>query len=400
MNASIPWTTPADIREQLDRCWSQGRLLAPALDGSTLFPLPLRFKRPDANALSERFDEVRTWIRTLEEASRARQGFGYDIVWAETNHRQLGRNRVPAGVVVSTEADALRLIGKSRQAERFQTLAETTLKTFPSLCGWLTRKPLTALEHTKDWDQILAVLAWFRDHPRPALYLRQLEIPGVDTKFIEARKGLLSELLDQVLAADAVDAQAVGSKGFEQRYGLRSKPSLIRFRLLDESLLVQGLSDLTVLGAEFARLALPIRCVFITENEINGLAFPPTPGSLVIFGLGYGVDCLGEIGWLKDKALFYWGDIDTHGFAILDRLRAAIPHARSFLMDRETLMAHRDLWVREHERHERPLSRLDDSENALFDDLRYDVLGQRVRLEQERISFSRLKQVLGTLLAS
>ena len=33
-------------------------------------------------------------------------------------------------------------------------------------------------------------------------------------------------------------------------------------------------------------------------------------------------------------------DIDTHGFAILDPLRANFPQAQSFLMDRDTLPAH------------------------------------------------------------
>ena len=41
------------------------------------------------------------------------------------------------------------------------------------------------------------------------------------------------------------------------------------------------------------------------------------------------------------------GDIDTHGFAILDRLRAWLPQTRSVLMDRDTLLAHRDRWVTE-----------------------------------------------------
>ena len=44
--------------------------------------------------------------------------------------------------------------------------------------------------------------------------------------------------------------------------------------------------------------------------------------------------------WLKGRPLHYWGDIDTHGFAMLDRVRAIFPAAESFLMDRETLCAH------------------------------------------------------------
>jgi hypothetical protein len=48
----------------------------------------------------------------------------------------------------------------------------------------------------------------------------------------------------------------------------------------------------------------------------------------------YAIDRLGSLPWLREKPLYYWGDIDTHGFAILSRLRRHWEHARSLLMDR------------------------------------------------------------------
>src|SRR5690606_29459405 len=99
-------------------------------------------------------------------------------------------------------------------------------------------------------------------------YLRQLDIPGVDTKFIEAHRGLLMELLDVVLPEAAVDRTAVGVRAFNARYGLRSEPALMRFRLLDPALYVQGrLSDLSLPAEEFAALELGVRRVVITENR-------------------------------------------------------------------------------------------------------------------------------------
>jgi hypothetical protein len=395
--AAPDWTTPAEVRAQLEPYWRGGRILAARLGGEPLFPLALRLRKPDARALAERFDAVRQWIRGLEEGSKAQRGFGYDIAWTEINHRQLGRNRLPAGVSIASEDDALRLIGRSRQAERFQALADATLARFPQLKEWLARRPLTALDHADDWERILAILAWFSARPRPQLYLRQLDIEGVDTKFIETRKGLLTELFDRVLPPEAVDARFIGARGFEPRYGLTAKPALVRFRLLDPRLALGGLTDLTVPAGEFARLDTAARRVFITENEINGLAFPAMPDSLVIFGLGYGLDRLADATWLATRELHYWGDIDTHGFAILDRLRAAFPQARSLLMDRETLLAHRSLWGREEDRHDGPLTRLTMAEELLFGDLRSDRLGDRVRLEQERIGFGFLTRVLEAL---
>ncbi len=397
MSPTANWTTPSDIRTHVERSWERGQILAAGLTGQEMFPLPLPLRRPDARALSERFDEVRAWIRALEDGSKARLSYGYEIEWDEINHRLLGRNRVPCGIRLPTEADALKLIGRQRQAAQFRSLADITLARLPALGAWLARRPLLALGHADDWQRVLAVLSWFIEHPRPAVYLRQLDIPGVDTKFIESNRGLLSELLDVVLPGDAVDRGFAGSRNFEQRYGLSAKPPLIRFRLLDERLYLGGLSDLTVPASEFARLALPLERVFITENDVNGLAFPDVPGGIVVFGLGYGLDLLARIDWLKTRKLYYWGDIDTHGFAILSRLRLAFPEAGSFLMDRETLMLHRDLWGREGERHLGSLGGLSAAEEALFDDLRYDRIGDRVRLEQERIRFGLVRQTVQTL---
>jgi len=95
------------------------------------------------------------------------------------------------------------------------------------------------------------------------------------------------------------------------------------------------------------RIAPAVRRVFITENEINFLAFPPVADGLVVFGAGYGFEALAQAGWLSNCALHYWGDIDTHGFAILDQLRAHHLHAQYLLMDRQTLLQHRPQWTGE-----------------------------------------------------
>lgn len=388
------WTSPDDIAAQIERLWQRGHLLSARLDGSELYPLTLRLKRPGAHELGNRFDDVRAWIAALLAGSRERRGVGYDIVWEEINHRQLGRNRLPASIVVPTKGDALVLIGRQHMAATFDGLVRETLARFPTLRDWLIRKPLTVVAHADEWRRILAVLDWFEAHPRADLYLRQLDIPGIDTKFIELRRGLLAELLDQILPRP--DTSEWASQSFEQRFGLRSRPALIRFRILDPALFLNGLNDITVPVEQLAGLDLAARRVFITENEINGLAFPETAGSIVLFKLGYALDLLSSVTWLDDREILYWGDIDTHGFAMLSRLRARFPHAKSLLMDRETLIAHRALWSCETTAHAGPPAHLNETERALYDELKEDRLGKGVRLEQERISFSWFQRALSS----
>ncbi|HEX7061934.1 MAG TPA: Wadjet anti-phage system protein JetD domain-containing protein [Woeseiaceae bacterium] len=384
------WTTAGAIVERLERRWQSGEILAARLSGEALFPMEIRLRRPAAREIVERFGEVGDWARELAAASREGRGSGFELRRETLNNRVQGANALPVSAVIPTEGDALELIGKRRAAARFQLLADETLARYPALRDWLSRRPHRALDHADEWGRVLAVLDWFVAHPRPGLYLRQLDIPSVDTKFIESHRTLLGELLDIVLPESAVDRSVTGVKAFSRRYGLRTEAPLVRFRFLDPALYLQGrFSDVSLLPEEFAELRCPVERVFITENRVNGLAFPGTPGSMVVFGLGYGLERLSEIPWLRDVDVHYWGDIDTHGFGMLNRLRASLPHAQSFLMDRETLEAHRRLWGREPVggRYKGDTSRLTGSEKALYDDLFSNRLGERIRLEQERVGY-------------
>jgi hypothetical protein len=393
------WTRPADITAQLRRRWERGLLLSESLEENPAdYPLRLRCRKPTSKDLAEDFNRVRDWIAELEAGSRKARGYGYHIEWRTIRHRVHGSNDLPAAIEIPSLDDAVRLIGKQRELASFRQLTADWTADYPELADWLKTNPLRALEHRDDWPRLRAVLDYFRARPRPALYLRQLEIAGVDSKFIETHRGLISEWLDRVLPDTAIDPSATGVRAFNRRYGLRDKPALVRFRILDPDLFIAGLNDVSVPAEQFAGLSLNAETVFITENEINGLAFPDLPGAIVIFGLGYGLDRLARISWLESKQIIYWGDIDTHGFAILNRLRHHLPQAKSLLMDRDTLEQHRALWGQEpkQRRFLGQLDRLRPEEQALYEDLRDDLLGERVRLEQERIDFGWLRQSLSS----
>lgn len=240
-------------------------------------------------------------------------------------------------------------------------------------------------------------------HPRPGMYLRQVDLPGIDSKFIEARRGVLSEWLDAVLPAEAVESSRTGVSQFAARYGFLDKPMRIRFRILDPMLSVLPgtvCPDITLDVPSFNRLELAVQHVFITENETNLLAFPQVERAMVIFGAGYGWEALAHNTWLKRCAVYYWGDLDTHGFAILNQLRHYLPEVQSFLMDRATLLAHAAHWGTEPTPTTQNLSHLTPEEASVYDDLRYDRIQPQLRLEQERIGFAWLTAALRDLHAN
>jgi hypothetical protein len=235
-----------------------------------------------------------------------------------------------------------------------------------------------------DFNRLESLLAWLNANPMSNLYPRQLPIAGIDSKWLESRRGLVTDLVAALRQMDPAGTD------FYQCCGLRPAPNQIHLRILDPALRkgVGGLGDITAPVNEVAKLTLPIQCVFVVENLQTGLAFGELPGTVILMGLGYGVDLLADVRWLQNAESFYWGDIDTHGFAILSRARSHLPNLKSLLMDEEMLLRHKTLWVEEKQQHPADrLADLTDGEQSIYCGLKQHRWGINVRLEQERISW-------------
>ena len=391
----MTWTGAKELKAQLARLWERGELLRDAVTGNSHFPLRLSLKTPGSQDITDRFDEVRAWATELAATDSIR------VEWREVRHRIQGTQKLPSCVWIETVEDALSWLGKRKDRDRFLSQVSATRQEHPALLPWLEKRPLQALTLSAEWPRLLAVVTWLIEHPRPKIYLRQVDLSGVHSKFIEAHRGVLAELLDLALPAEAIDLNQTGTSQFPARYGFLDKPARIRFRVLDPSIrIVPGakLPDITLDADSFSRLSIDVRQVFITENETNFLAFPPAKNAIVLFGAGYGWDALARSHWLKHCSIHYWGDIDTHGFGILDQLRGHFGHVTSFLMDRATLETHASVWGHENKPLLADLHRLTPEEKALYDDLRDNRIRPGLRLEQEHIGFHWLTRHLGQIL--
>lgn len=388
------WTRPADLRAQVQKLWDRGELLAQLVNADSGFPKRLILKSPTSSEIAGNYEAVRGWAKDIMAVPHCRIGMRSFV------HRVVGSNSIPSEAWIDSLDDALAMLGKRNEAARFSALLDLTRQRQPVLLSWLAKRPLKALELAGHWPLLLDIVDWMQAHPRPGIYLRQVDIPGVHSKFIEANRGLLTELFDISLPQDSIETKASGVSQFAVRYGFRDKPARIRFRVLDPSKLPLPGEDITLDSHSFAKLPAFARRVFITENETNFLAFPALADSLVIFGSGYGWDSLAQARWLSDCLIYYWGDIDTHGFAILNQLRSRFGHVESFMMDRDTLMAHQSLWGNEKDQalHDLPLLTAD--ERGLFDDLRDNRIRKNLRLEQEFIGFGWLESALARLAGS
>jgi hypothetical protein len=389
------WTTREDIISRLRKLWDRGDILSSFVTGKTIFPLSMPLKGPTSSELSDKFDEARKWAAALTDGAKDGR---YRIEMRSVNHRLLGRNDLPSRIWIDGMDDAVSLLRVRREAAAFASMLETAENECPSLIAYLERYPVQALSHADEWCRMVDVAMWVMRHPRPRVYTRQMDLSGVDTKFVERNKEVLGKLLDLALPPHAIDDRFSGSAKFSPRYGFLTPPNLVRFRLpLGCAAFPSCVSDVSIPFDEFAGIDMgcpKLTKALVVENLINFLSIPRTDDAIFIWGAGYSFEEMSRAQWMKCLEIYYWGDIDTHGFAILSQFRGYFPQARSFLMDRETLMRHKDMWVDEPRPVAHDLKNLTEQESGVYDALRRNTLGMRVRLEQERLSYAWVERAL------
>ncbi|UXU90525.1 Wadjet anti-phage system protein JetD domain-containing protein [Burkholderia sp. S-53] len=359
------------------------------LAGGGSWPLNVSLGAPTEKDIAENPTAVRSWA----SAWQARTGPG-EVVFEERQFARLGKHMLPVTLSLADANQVSAAVGQSRRwttaAGRFRLM----LDRWPPLAhgSALASKFAVLADYTgEDFDRLMSLVAWLEANPQSGLYLRQLPVEGLDTKWLEKRTGLIAGLLRAIKGVDGEDGD------IHALCGLRKPAHRVRIRLLCPSLRAQvgGLCDVEAPAIELARLPIAPRTVFIVENLETGLALPDVPDAVVVMRLGNAVGALGAFPWMQAAVVVYWGDIDTHGFAILDRARSVVPHLRSVLMDEATLLSYEPLWGQEVSQCPNvPLLTLTADERWVYDHLRANTWGQRVRLEQERLDW---KKALATL---
>jgi len=348
------------------------------LEGADTWPLSFPLGAPTERQARDHLSAVQAW----QACWHAWRGEG-EVIWVERRWSGLGMQRLPERLMLRDPMQVAIWLGETERWRRAIKRRALMVDRWPVLVGAVSKYFDVLADYSEDdFQRLLAMLKWLEAHSDSKLYIRQLPVAGVDTKWLLARKSLITSLLRAIRAGYSDDVD------FYDLTGIRREPVLMRLRLLDADMrrVAGGLRDITAPIEDVARLHLPLRRVYIVENLQTGLAFGELSGAAVFMRLGYAVDLFGEIPWLRQLPCYYWGDLDTHGFAILNRLRHYVPHAQSLLMDEATLLAHQDMWG--HEKTpvngaELPL--LTNEEQRLYWDLCNNRRGTRIRLEQERI---------------
>lgn len=349
------------------------------LEGVGEWPLVVPLGAPTERDFTDDPAGVRSWV----EVWASWRGAG-ELRWEERKWSRVGSQRLPAFINLATAQDVAVWTGQEGRWARASARFGELMAAWPSLrdrIGLARQFDVLADYSDQDFGRLMSALNWFLANPASGVYVRQLPIKGIDTKWLEKRTSVITELL-ALLRGDEL------RQDFHGACGLRRMPHRIRMRILcpEMRLLVGGLGDIEVPVEQLAALALMPKRVIVVENQETGVALPDMDGVVAFMRLGNSVSILSSLRWLEGVPAVYWGDIDTHGLAILARARRALPGITSVLMDEETLLAHKPLWGLEPAQHgEADLGELKPNERAVFNGLREGRWGNRLRLEQERL---------------
>lgn len=379
----MPLTDPEALHKRLTKRWrnQRGRWLC----GDGQWPLGLALGVPTQQQARDHWPAVEAWITAWRRSPLA--------PWVEWQARQwpgLGRQDLPTRLLLATPGEVAAVLGQADAWRRLTSRFSRLSTRWPALTERLAAEVdwLDAVAEA-DLDRLIALLDWLKANPGSGLYPRQIPLAGLDTKWLEAHRGRVLRWW-QVLHTEG---EGEGDDIY-QSTGLRPPPLMVPIKLLDQRLAARlgGVHLLHLERDALAALDWQPEEVLIVENQQTGWALESRQETVAIFGLGMAIERLAGISWLARARLTYWGDIDTHGFAILDRLRAHYPKARSLLMDETTLEEHLALAVTEPTPTRAALTRLTVEENEVYRGLLAHRWGDRLRLEQERLSWNWVRE--------
>jgi hypothetical protein len=349
------------------------------LTGADQWPLSIGLGVPTDEYATQHHADIRAWVAAWEQW----KGLG-SVAWVERRWRLVGNQRVPESLAMASPEEVAMLVGQGARWRRATTRHAELAHRWPSMANQaaLVRHFDVLADYSEDdFATLTALVSWLHLNPNSGHYLRQLPVEGLHTKWMGRRTKLVSDLVR--LARESAD-----ESDFHALCGLLRTRTRLRMRVLCHRLQTNtaGLADIQAPLDQLAALPIRPRRVLIVENLETGEVLPAMDDTVAVMGLGNAVGPLVELPWVHDAAVVYWGDLDTHGLAILNQARAAIPGLVSVLMDEATLQRHRKLWGQEPAQHPGgDLAHLTESERSVFDGLKSGRWGEQVRLEQERL---------------
>jgi hypothetical protein len=144
---------------------------------------------PGPAEIGERLAEVQAWATDWERAARG----PLRVEYRQVGGRLVGANQLPGRAWIDGYARAWELLGARRQVSGLVRLASRAKAECSPVLPWLERNPVRTLQLAADSDRLLATVRWVDSRDLTGRYIRQVDVPGVDTKFIEGHKSVAEQ---------------------------------------------------------------------------------------------------------------------------------------------------------------------------------------------------------------
>lgn len=363
------------------------------VDEQAFAPLDYKLGVPTQRDASFDIGELESWIHEWKALNIE----GVEVIWRTVHWSWLGGERlVPDRLSIKSIEAFLNLMDPTQETLQLWQRAQVRVARMKSLDLTNAARSMAGLgmslldDDDDEFERVIVVGRWLLAHYPANCFVREIPVEGVDTKWLERHRRVVTVIVT------SESKHFFTAPNLFEAWGFKKVPSTVRVRHAHCFISEIPAEDLVQLPASILVKRKP-KAVVIVENLQTGLSIDVPEDIPIFMGLGFGLEALKDVHWLKNVPIFYFGDLDVHGLAILSALREQFKQAKSFLMDSETF----EKWERfaiEDPTKNIPfvLPNLGDNERDLFERL----VTNRLRLEQERIPLRVINQAIQSLTAS
>lgn len=359
----------------------ESAFLKSIITGELIFPCKLSINKQETGNL-EIDSRVYT---TLYSNSKNSKKIGYTIEYKTTKTTQITRL---SKVIIENESDFIYLLNKKNEVDTYKDSIYKFKRAFkdPIIDDYLIKNRKQIFNSSELYiDNFIEVALYLLENQNERKYPRELDIKA-DTKFLSNNIQRITTLLSYFREIDF-------NLNKYERIGLINPYSTVTLRLAN-NFTIKGNgnsfnTELTNIDLEELKsFKNTFDKVFVIENRTTFLKFPLKNNQLAIYMGGFAISILQDIPFLLEANLYYFGDLDEHGFEILSLFRSIYPNTKSICMNLDTINEYSDYLISGREFRGNINNLTENEEIALKYLINHKINGQSARIEQEKISQS------------
>lgn len=335
-----------------------------------IFPLEIK---GNMKVIETDYNKATYIFQNIYDESKFNKKYGYSLILSNSKKIKIEK------LFFETEIDYLKYLSKEKEVKEFKEKLDILRKQL-NISNQLLEKYLSKI---LKWDieftiYISKTVKFLIENPNSGLYPREIPI-DIPTKFIEKNISIITAFLNEFTPLSNIENKY-------QKIGLIDKDFLIYIRSINEFDISNTnnsvKSKIIYLNpSSFSEFSQNSDRIFIIENKTTFFTFPLKKNDICLYSGGFSILSFININLKKSDKLYYFGDIDEHGLAILSLFRKIYPNTKSIFMDLKTLKDNYIFSSEKGKTYQGDVSNLTKEEMKTFNYIREN----KISLEQEKI---------------